>query len=134
MSTPTVPLRGPTSPSSSAPSAAPPSSARCPSGDDVLALEVTVRPEDAPAESVPVAWLGAPAAGGHAGTPATRSSSPAASAAGSSGPAGATQSRTEVVADRGRPHPAGGGGRARRCAAAAGGARRAVVTARGGPP
>jgi single-strand DNA-binding protein len=33
-----------------------------PSGDDVLALEVTVRPEGAPAESVPVAWIGAPAA------------------------------------------------------------------------
>ena len=33
-----------------------------PSGDEVLALEVTVRPEAAPAESVPVAWLGAPVA------------------------------------------------------------------------
>jgi len=33
-----------------------------PSGDEVLALEVTVRPEGHPAESVPVAWTGAPAA------------------------------------------------------------------------
>jgi single-strand DNA-binding protein len=32
-----------------------------PSGDDVLALELTVRPAEGPAESVPVAWLGAPA-------------------------------------------------------------------------
>lgn len=35
---------------------------RLPSGDEVLALEVTVRPEGRPAESVPVAWTGAPAA------------------------------------------------------------------------
>ena len=33
-----------------------------PSGDEVVALEVTVRPEGQPAESVPVAWTGAPAA------------------------------------------------------------------------
>jgi single-strand DNA-binding protein len=33
-----------------------------PSGDQVLALEVTVRAEGRPAESVPVAWAGAPAA------------------------------------------------------------------------
>jgi single-strand DNA-binding protein len=33
-----------------------------PSGDEVLALEVTVRAEGRPAESVPVAWAGAPAA------------------------------------------------------------------------
>ena len=33
-----------------------------PSGDEVLALEVTVRPDGQPAESVPVAWAGAPAA------------------------------------------------------------------------
>ena len=32
-----------------------------PSGDTVLALEITVRPEGAAAESVPVAWFGAPA-------------------------------------------------------------------------
>jgi single-strand DNA-binding protein len=31
-----------------------------PSGDEVLALELTVRTDGAPAESVPVAWLGAP--------------------------------------------------------------------------
>jgi single-strand DNA-binding protein len=33
-----------------------------PSGDQVLTLEVTVRPEGHPAESVPVAWMGAPVA------------------------------------------------------------------------
>ena len=33
-----------------------------PSGDQVLSLEITVRPDQGPAESVPVAWLGAPAA------------------------------------------------------------------------
>jgi single-strand DNA-binding protein len=33
-----------------------------PSGDEVLALEVTVRHEGDPAESVPVAWTGPPAA------------------------------------------------------------------------
>jgi len=68
-----------------------------PSGADVLALEVTVRPDGASAESVPVAWFAAPAAA--ASWPAGeevlvigrtrrrffRSS-------------GATQSRTEVVA------------------------------------
>lgn len=32
-----------------------------PSGDEVLSLELTVRASDAPAESVPVAWHGAPA-------------------------------------------------------------------------
>lgn len=32
-----------------------------PSGDTVLALELTVRPPDGPAESVPVAWFDAPA-------------------------------------------------------------------------
>lgn len=33
-----------------------------PSGDGVLTLELTVRPPDGPAESVPAAWHGAPAA------------------------------------------------------------------------
>jgi single-strand DNA-binding protein len=33
-----------------------------PSGDTVLALELTVRPEEGPAESVPLAWFGAPVA------------------------------------------------------------------------
>lgn len=33
-----------------------------PSGDQILCLELTVRPSGAPAESVPVAWFGAPAA------------------------------------------------------------------------
>ncbi len=32
-----------------------------PSGDEVLALELTVRSADRPAESVPVSWTGAPA-------------------------------------------------------------------------
>lgn len=32
-----------------------------PSGDTVLSLELTVRPEAGPAESVPAAWSGAPA-------------------------------------------------------------------------
>ncbi|MCB1015091.1 MAG: single-stranded DNA-binding protein [Acidimicrobiales bacterium] len=31
-----------------------------PSGDRLVALEVTVHPPDGPAESVPVAWFGAP--------------------------------------------------------------------------
>jgi single-strand DNA-binding protein len=33
-----------------------------PSGDHLVALEVTVRPDGGPAESVPVAWSGAPVA------------------------------------------------------------------------
>jgi single-strand DNA-binding protein len=33
-----------------------------PSGDEVLSLELTIRPDDGPAESVPVSWVGAPAA------------------------------------------------------------------------
>jgi single-strand DNA-binding protein len=33
-----------------------------PSGDHLVALELTVRPEGAPAESVPVAWPSAPTA------------------------------------------------------------------------
>ena len=70
-----------------------------PSGDELVALELTVRPDDGPAESVPVAW-------------------PSPTAAASSWRAGqelvvtgrvrrryfraggSTQSRTEVVADR----------------------------------
>jgi single-strand DNA-binding protein len=68
-----------------------------PSGDEVLTLELTVRPPEGPAESLPVAWLGAPAAA--AGWPAgeevvvvgrVRRRFYRA--------AGATQSRTEVVA------------------------------------
>ena len=70
-----------------------------PSGDQLVALEVTVRREGNPAESVPVAWPSAPAAA-------------AAWAAGEEllvigrvrrryfRPSGSTQSRTEVVADR----------------------------------
>lgn len=33
-----------------------------PSGDEVLSLELTIRPEGGMAESVPAAWLGAPPA------------------------------------------------------------------------
>jgi len=33
-----------------------------PSGDEVLSLELTIRPEGGAAESVPAAWMGAPAA------------------------------------------------------------------------
>ena len=70
-----------------------------PSGDQLVALELTVRPDDGPAESVPVAWA-----------------SPTAAASGwSTGQelvvtgrvrrryfraGGSTQSRTEVVASR----------------------------------
>jgi len=32
-----------------------------PSGDQVLSLELTIRPGDGPAESVPLTWLAAPA-------------------------------------------------------------------------
>jgi single-strand DNA-binding protein len=70
-----------------------------PSGSCLLTLEVTVPREDAPAEPVPVAWFDAPAWGANldGGTPVVvigrvrrrffRSG-------------GATQSRTEVVAER----------------------------------
>lgn len=34
------------------------------SGDQVLALELTCRPDGAPAESVPIAWFGAPTGAG----------------------------------------------------------------------
>jgi single-strand DNA-binding protein len=68
-----------------------------PSGDTVLALELTIRPEGAAAESVPVAWFGAPgsAGGWTVGeevlvTGRTRRRFFRAG--------GATQSRTEVVA------------------------------------
>ena len=40
----------------------PPERRPLPSGDDVVALELSVRRSDGPAESVPVAWLGAPPA------------------------------------------------------------------------
>ena len=70
-----------------------------PSGDHLVALELTVRPATGPAESVPVAWPGAPesAAGWVAGqellvTGRVRRRWFRAS--------GSTQSRTEVVADR----------------------------------
>ncbi len=35
-----------------------------PSGDEVLTLDVTIRSEGRPTDSVPVAWTGAPAAAG----------------------------------------------------------------------
>ena len=63
----TAPPRGPTSPSSSASSAAMPSSARSRRATTLVALELTVRPEGAPAESVPVAWPGRPGVGGGLG-------------------------------------------------------------------
>ncbi len=39
----------------------PPVRRELPSGDSLVAYEVTVRPPAGPAESVPVAWFGAPA-------------------------------------------------------------------------
>ena len=89
-----------------------------PSGDHLVALELTVRPEGAPAESVPVAWPGAPAsaASWEAGeellvTGRVRRRYFRAG--------GSTQSRTEVVAEPGRAHPPAGARPARRCDAAA---------------
>ncbi len=38
----------------------PPELRDLPSGDQVLGLELTVRPPQGPAESVPIAWFGAP--------------------------------------------------------------------------
>jgi single-strand DNA-binding protein len=73
-----------------------------PSGDQILTLDLTVRPDGAPAESVPIAWFAAPAS----------------AAAWSAGDellvvgrirrrffraGGATQSRTEVVASAAVP-------------------------------
>lgn len=73
-----------------------------PSGDEILTLELSVRPDDGPAESVPIAWPGAPAsaAGWTAGeqllvTGRVRRRFFRAG--------GATQSRTEVVASRAVP-------------------------------
>ena len=75
----------------------PPELRQLPSGDEVLALEVTVRPAEGPAESVPVAW---------ADPPSTAAKWPAGEELLIVGrvrrrffrAAGATQSRTEVVA------------------------------------
>lgn len=39
----------------------PPEQRALPSGDHLLALDLTIRPTGAPSESVPVAWPGAPA-------------------------------------------------------------------------
>ena len=133
MSTPSSRPQGPTSPSSSDVLSRDAGAAhRCPRATSVLALELTVRPREGPAESVPVAWLAARRRPRPPGPPARRCSSRAGSAAGSSGPAGATQSRTEVVAapwscpPGGRP-TAGQGGRGR-----AGPLAGTVVTARRG--
>ncbi len=73
-----------------------------PSGTEVLALELTVHPEGAPAESVPIAWYDAPPAA---------ASWPAGEELLVTGRTrrrffrvgGATQSRTEVVATRAVP-------------------------------
>jgi single-strand DNA-binding protein len=70
-----------------------------PSGDHLVALEVTVRPEGGPADTVPVAWPDAPAEAGRW---------PAGEEVLVTGrvrrrffrAGGSTQSRTEVVADR----------------------------------
>ena len=70
-----------------------------PSGDELVALEVTIRPTHGPTDTVPVAWLAAPAEAGtwEAGeevlvTGRVRRRYFRAG--------GTTQSRTEVVADR----------------------------------
>ena len=70
-----------------------------PSGDRLVALELTVRREGAPTDSVPVAWLGAPVSAARWGageevlvTGRVRRRFFQAG--------GSTQSRTEVVADR----------------------------------
>lgn len=80
----------------------PPELRDLPSGDQVLGLELTVRPPKGPAESVPIAWFGAPA-------------SAVAWAVGDDvlvvgrvrrrffRAGGTTQSRTEVVADTAVP-------------------------------
>jgi single-strand DNA-binding protein len=95
-----------------------------PSGDTVLALELTVRPERAAAESVPVAWFGAPASACSWAmgeellvTGRTRRRFFRAG--------GATQSRTEVVATAVVP--------TRRRAAAAKALRGAVEAVAGSP-
>jgi single-strand DNA-binding protein len=73
-----------------------------PSGDQLVALELTVRPEGGPAETVPVAWPDAPAAArawamGEEVLVTGRVRRRYFRAGGS------TQSRTEVVADRAVP-------------------------------
>lgn len=70
-----------------------------PSGDELLTLELTVRPESGPAESVPVAWSHPPAAAaawpqGHEVLVVGRVRRRFFRAA------GLTQSRTEVVASK----------------------------------
>jgi single-strand DNA-binding protein len=76
----------------------PPTARQLPSGDQLVAFEVTTRPPEGPAESVPVTWLGAPP---------RLLALPAGTEVVVAGrvrrrffrAAGATASRTEVVAD-----------------------------------
>ncbi|QYG93160.1 single-stranded DNA-binding protein [Iamia sp. SCSIO 61187] len=76
----------------------PPSTRTLPSGDTLVTFEVTTRPPDGPAESVPVAWPDAPR---------RAAALPAGAAVVVTGrvrrrffrAGGATASRTEVVAD-----------------------------------
>jgi single-strand DNA-binding protein len=75
----------------------PPERRTLPSGDDLVAYEVTVSRDDGPAESVPVVWFGAPASAvdhdaGEAVVVAGRVRRRFFRAG------GVTQSRTEVVA------------------------------------
>jgi single-strand DNA-binding protein len=93
-----------------------------PSGDTVLTLELTVRPPEGPAESVPVAWFDAPAsaldwAPGEELLVTGRTRRRFFRAG------GATQSRTEVVAARAVP--------TRRAAAARKALRAAIDTVEG---
>jgi len=101
----------------------PPELRTLPSGDELLSLEVTVRPATGPAESVPVAWHGAPSAAsswpaGHAVLVVGRVRRRFFRAG------GVTQSRTEVVATTVIPT---------RRATAAGAALRAAWTSIGAP-
>lgn len=76
----------------------PPEERELPSGDRQLGLEVTVRPVDGKAESVPVVWVAAPASASHwqagAGVVVVGRVRRRFFRSG-----GSTQSRTEVVAD-----------------------------------
>ncbi len=73
-----------------------------PSGDQLVALEVTVRPDGGPTDTVPVAWPGAPAsAAGWAMGEEVLVTGRVRRRYFRAG--GGTQSRTEVVADRAVP-------------------------------
>jgi single-strand DNA-binding protein len=73
-----------------------------PSGDEVLGLELTVRPEEGAAESVPVAWLAAPAAA-HAWAEGEEVLVVGRVRRRFFTAGGSTQSRTELVASMGVP-------------------------------